>query len=540
MLILESDEYDYKFFTDDLKDYKEKETLGKGEIYVGSALKSMYDIKVGDSITFPVARSNVKVTFKVKGYFEDPLMRSSMIGMKSFIITPSDYEEIKGIIESEGHDALARYGYMVHIDADSNIIPSELNRRINQNTEIGRYTEFSHSAVTLKGYMLTLQNVFTGLFAAFVLILVIVTLFIISNSIGSSIEQKRKNTGILKSLGVKGNSLVAVQLLLYLTPVIPGVIIGALLSVFASGVLSMLTVDVTGVIIPFDMPWGISLPVLILMMILISGFIVIRCRKILKIKPVESIAYKKVKPLPAIRQPLLLFIALRQLFAGKSALFIGVLLTFFASLTGRTDSWLGNDGKGMIDAFNPADLHIAAQPMGDVAIEDIENTILQHTEITDKYALAMPNVSVNNIDYTANVITDPKRFHILSGNTCIAENEIVVTEFVAADMGLSIGDKVNITGSVGSKEFIISGIYQCANDMGANIGMNKEGYLLVGKNSPQIWCEQYFISDTARQKEIMDILSDTYGGMFIFTKTPRRDFTAYFRLWICFLYSSML
>lgn len=537
---MESDEYDYKFFTDDLKDYKEKETLGKGEIYVGSALKSMYDIKVGDSITFPVARSNVKVTFKVKGYFEDPLMRSSMIGMKSFIITPSDYEEIKGIIESEGHDALARYGYMVHIDADSNIIPSELNRRINQNTEIGRYTEFSHSAVTLKGYMLTLQNVFTGLFAAFVLILVIVTLFIISNSIGSSIEQERKNTGILKSLGVKGNSLVAVQLLLYLTPVIPGVIIGALLSVFASGVLSMLTVDVTGVIIPFDMPWGISLPVLILMMILISGFIVIRCRKILKIKPVESIAYKKVKPLPAIRQPLLLFIALRQLFAGKSALFIGVLLTFFASLTGRTDSWLGNDGKGMMDAFNPADLHIAAQPMGDVAIEDIENTILQHTEITDKHALAMPNVSVNNIDYTANVITDPKRFHILSGNTCIAENEIVVTEFVAADMGLSIGDKVNITGSVGSKEFIISGIYQCANDMGANIGMNKEGYLLVGKNSPQIWCEQYFISDTARQKEIMDILSDTYGGMFIFTKTPGRDFTAYFRLWICFLYSSML
>ncbi len=537
---MESDEYDYKFFTDDLKDYKEKETLGKDEIYVGSALKSMYDIKVGDSITFPVARSNVKVTFKVKGYFEDPLMRSSMIGMKSFIITPSDYEEIKGIIESEGHDALARYGYMVHIDADSNIIPSELNRRINQNTEIGRYTEFSHSAVTLKGYMLTLQNVFTGLFAAFVLILVIVTLFIISNSIGSSIEQERKNTGILKSLGVKGNSLVAVQLLLYLTPVIPGVIIGALLSVFASGVLSMLTVDVTGVIIPFDMPWGISLPVLILMMILISGFIVIRCRKILKIKPVESIAYKKVKPLPAIRQPLLLFIALRQLFAGKSALFIGVLLTFFASLTGRTDSWLGNDGKGMMDAFNPADLHIAAQPMGDVAIEDIENTILQHTEITDKHALAMPNVSVNNIDYTANVITDPKRFHILSGNTCIAENEIVVTEFVAADMGLSIGDKVNITGSVGSKEFIISGIYQCANDMGANIGMNKEGYLLVGKNSPQIWCEQYFISDTARQKEIMDILSDTYGGMFIFTKTPGRDFTAYFRLWICFLYSSML
>ncbi len=50
-----------------------------------------------------------------------------------------------------------------------------------------------------------------------------------------------------------------------------------------------------------------------------------------------------------------------------------MLLVFFASLTGRMDSWLGPDGKGLMDAFNPADLHIAAQTMGKASNEDIED-----------------------------------------------------------------------------------------------------------------------------------------------------------------------
>ncbi len=41
--------------------------------------------------------------------------------------------------------------------------------------------------------------------------------------------------------------------------------------------------------------------------------------------------------------------------------------------------------------------------------------------------LAMPGVSVNGANYTANVITEPERFHILQGCTCINDNEVVLT-----------------------------------------------------------------------------------------------------------------
>lgn len=91
-----------------------------------------------------------------------------------------------------------------------------------------------------------------------------------------------------------------------------------------------------------------------------------------------------------------------------------------------------------------------------------ENTgILSYTDITDTYVLAMPTVAVNGVDYTANVIDQPERFHILEWRSCTADNEIVLTEFIAQSFGVSIGDTVTVRGDIGSGEYIVSGIESC-------------------------------------------------------------------------------
>mgnify|MGYP005764000725 CR=1 FL=1 len=210
-----------------------------------------------------------------------------------------------------------------------------------------------------------------------------------------------------------------------------------------------------------------------------------------------------------------LWLALRQLLTGKrqyvGTCMVAMLLVFFASLIGRVDAWLGPNGEGLMDAFNPADLHIAAQPMGDTGMEEVEQTIREYTDITDRYMLAMPSVSVNIMDMTANVITQPDRFHMLSGNICQRPNEVVLTEFVAADLGVWVGDTVTVASSLGSGN-TVSGIYQCANDMGANIGMNREGYDLIGEESPAMWYTHFFIENPNLQPVMMQVLEDTYGG----------------------------
>jgi len=181
-------------------------------------------------------------------------------------------------------------------------------------------------------------------------------------------------------------------------------------------------------------------------------------------------------------------------------------------MVGRMDAWLGADGKGMMDAFNPADHDLGVQTFGTLDEAEAEEMLRGFTEITDSYLLAMPSVAVNGIDYTANVIDQPERFHILEGRACTAADEIVVTEFVAAHFRAGIGDTVTVSGGLNSGEFTITGTYSCANDMGDNIGMTQEGYLRIGQDDPQIWCHHYFLADPSQKAAITEALETAYGG----------------------------
>ena len=73
-------------------------------------------------------------------------------------------------------------------------------------------------------------------------------------------------------------------------------------------------------------------------------------------------------------------LALRQVLTGRrryaSACLVAALLVFFASLAGRMNGWLGADGKGMMDAFNPADLDLGVQVLGKLPAEEVEQMVL--------------------------------------------------------------------------------------------------------------------------------------------------------------------
>lgn len=153
------------------------------------------------------------------------------------------------------------------------------------------------------------------------------------------------------------------------------------------------------------------------------------------------------------------------------------------------------------------------QTMAELFAEEGANVVITaRTPIVDRYLLAMPNASAGGIDYTVNVLHQPERFHILRGQTCIRADEIVLTEFLAADLGVDIGDTVTV--SVGGKagEYKISGIYQCANDMGANLGLSREGYERLGEIRRELWCTHYFLEDPQQKVAIMEELEAVYGG----------------------------
>lgn len=526
LVVYNPESYPYKIFEDDLSGYRTDDIeINPGEIYISPSLCSMFGLETGDIITFPVARSGVKKSFSVKGYFEDPFMGSSMIGMKSFLICEQDCAEISAMIETSGTDGLARHGYMLHIfqEDNSSRSASQFNILINENTRLSEFAEFTHSREAISGFMLTLQNVFTGFILAFVAALLMASAVVLGHSIATAIEQDYVNMGILKTIGVTGKKLRSLQLLQYLAVILPGMAAGILLSVPAASVLSRMTVTVGGMLIPSDIPAVSCIAAFAAVLCVLSAFIWLRTRKIDKITPVEAIGSDAAltvvsgsKISPVRRRGLEFWLALRQLITGKrryiGTCLIACILVFFASLIGRVNSWLGPEGEGLMDAFNPAELHIAAQSMGETDINQVEKTIEEYTAVTDSYMLAMPGVSVNGVDYTANVITEPERFHMLDGSTCLNDDEVVLTEFVASDLGVAVGDTVTVTANLGSGVYTVSGIYQCANDMGANIGMSREGYDKIGEDTQQMWCVHYFLEKPELKQNVMQALESTYGG----------------------------
>lgn len=524
LITLPPGEERYRFFTDDLSGYSaEAPYIEPGEVYVSPSLISMFGVEVGSEIVFPIARAGGDAAFTVKGFYEDPFMGSSMIGMKGFLICPEDHNALAEIIQSSGIDALARSGAMLHIFSDSEMTTSALNQAINERTSLPAYTEFVHTAQAIRGFMLILQNAFSALLIALVIVLLAAVLVVLSHSIGSTIEADYKNMGILKTVGFTSAALRRLQLLQYGTAILAGMVLGLILTLPVSRFAGGVTLTTTGIRVPSRFPALWCTGAFAAILLLLSGFILWKTGRIGNISPMKAIrgeteaGISANRRLPAVGGTCLsLQLALRQLLTAKrryaGACAVAVLLVFFASMVGRMDAWLGPDGKGMMDAFNPADHDLGVQTFGTLDEAEAEKLVLTFTEITDSYLLAMPGVALNGVDYTANVIDQPERFHILEGRTCTAENEIVITEFIAANFGLRIGDTVTISGALGSGEYTVTGVYSCANDMGDNIGMTAAGYLLIGRDDPQIWCHHYFLADPSQKTAITVALEAAYGG----------------------------
>ncbi|MCB5711840.1 ABC transporter permease [Lactonifactor longoviformis] len=515
----------YHFFQDGLSGYEEPpEAIAAGTVYASPSMVSVMGLEIGDTITFPVARGGVSRQFTVAGYYEDPFMGSSMIGMKGFLISAEDYEAILQTAREAGMDSLVRGGAMIHIFTDDvSNSASGISRLLNENTPISQYTEFIHSKEAILGFMSILQNAFCALLAVFVLILLAAAMAVLGHSITGMVEQEYKNLGVLKTTGFTGNQLILLTLVQYGLSMGAGILLGMLAAFPAVRMVGRMTVTTTGILLPDDLPVLPCLGAFTVILLILVGFTVLKLRNILLVTPMAAIQGEasEVKWNPGRKfqmraEALPLRLAVRQLLSGKkryaSAFLIAVLLVFFASLAGKMNAWLGPEGKGMMDAFNPADLDIGVQALGELEAGELEETVRSYTDITDEYLLAMPSVSVNGSNYTANVITEPERFHISKGETSRGADEVVLTETISSDLGVSIGEKVTIRGDMGSGEFTVSGIYHCANDMGANIGMNREGYLTIGKDDPQIWCRHYFLADTSTKAVITERLEETYGG----------------------------
>ena len=455
-----------------------------GTVYISPAMKSAFDVETGDSIHFELSRKDGIYSLTVAGYFADGFMGSSMIDMKSFLVSRDDYAAMQEIVSTAADaDVLGREGAMLHIfqSQGSPLLAMDFHKAIQEGTDVSLYTEFSYQQESILNYMLLLQDILAGFLIAFSAVLFLVCMIVTGHSLSAVVEQDKKDMAVLKTLGMSGEDIRNVYFLLYGGVILTVMLFGLLFAERIADMLARGLVTSTGMLVSVKMPFMLCFLLLMAFVLVFAIFQVLRTGKILTVAPMESIretAGRKRVRMEIRRRFLEWDIALRELrFEKKNyiALFlIAAFLAVFLAVIGRMGTWLGPNGEGgVMNAFSVADHDLGVQPFNrDVPMDEIERVIEWYSPILGTYELQ-----------------------------------------------LSIGDNVKVAANGRSGDYQVSGIYQCANGMGSNIGMSMEGYSQIGDITGFIWCYHYILENGNMRDFAMGYLQEHYRGTSVHTNS---------------------
>ena len=527
-LMIYNKQFPYNFINEDGKRIKGS-MPEPGTIYVSPAMQQIYGIKAGGSITFELSRTNGKKTFIIAGFFEDAFMGSSMIDMKSFIVNNGDYKEMCNEIQEAGkNNALAETGAMLHISKahESQLTDTEFYQKLIEETELSRYTEFTYRKNSIMDYMLLLQNILAGFLTAFSVVLFLVCTVITGHSLETVIAQEKDDIAALKMAGLPDKVIQRVYIFLYGGSGISGVAAGLFLSIFIPGKIAKAMVSSTGMLIDISFP--VKENILILTLLFLFNILAVWAKtgRILAIRPIQvtgSTEARRHTRTHIGRKHLPFNIAVREVTTNRKkyiALFVvAALLTFFTGIINNINSWTGRNGEGLMDAFSVAEHDLGVQPFNSgVPMDEIERVINWYSPVIDKYELAMQSVAVNGHEYTANILNRTELFHIIKGEEPEG-NEILITNTVADGLGINIGSIVKVSAQGRVEKYRVSGIYQCANGMGANIGMTVPGYSQIGDVTGFIWCYHYILKDGDMRGYAYKYLEENYKEIDVHTNS---------------------
>ena len=511
---------DFKVFDGNSTEYcKSTQLLDKGQIYVPVSMKNICDAKIGDNFEIKGAGK-----YTIKGFFEDPTAGSASMGMKNILVSNADFQQLR-----KGGQQDYKYACMLNVYTEKGSSVAVVQKNIAEKINLKQYLIFSYYSSSIEGFMLLNQNIFMAILLGFVLILLIISIIVIGHSISTGIEQSYTDLGILKSIGFTKADLMWVMTLQYLLPILLALIIGLAVSPLLIAVINTIIMPATGVFFPATVSVQTVFTALTAMLLILIFFILANVNKIGRISPIKAIRGGKSDVFFNSRihfqlhgKGLQFWLALRQITSGirryLGACVITMLLMFFISFTSRLFGWLGPNGEGLMKAAGAASVNDKIYDMGvfynDKEIQDeVEQDIRKYSPIEAQYTSKVRGVQIDGVDVIANVISNTEYLNMLKGRYCKYDNEIVITEIMADVLKTDIGDTIELAVDNKRAEYIITGINQCANDLGQNISMSMEAYDRIGNDNEHMY--NYVLENQSQKEKVIDFLMDKYDDKIV-------------------------
>ncbi len=465
--------------------------LKTGEVYVPLGVKSVLHCEVGDRITF--ATISGKYEYTIKGFVLEPHNGSSVIGWKNVFINQKDFAAMRTAAKEKGTEEITACVTCVEVYKKEacNLSDAKFQQKLNLDTNIVSLSGGAITRETSERYTGLFIEFVTNVLLVFVGMLFVIVLIAMGNSITTQIETDYKDLGILKSCGYTKTRIRILLVLQYIIAEVIGTVIGILAARPIERFLNKRFQTMTGILPTDRIPILKTLVGIGLILLISALLIVVKTGKIGKLSPVKAIAggaedvyFRSRLQLPIYPKCISVSLTCRQ-FTSNQKRYVGTvmvvaILTFFMVTVNLMSNLLTSrtalESMGMELADVEIYYNYNNEGMSAEVVEAVEDYILGHYDTEKMYSTAKGYVSINGENVYCTIYRHPEDIGgIIKGRAPIYENEVLITEMVAEELGVHMGDEVTVAKNELNGQYIVSGIYQCINDSGMAFAMNYEG-----------------------------------------------------------------
>ena len=501
----EADFEEYAFFVNRFDDkpaihhvLSEEEVYEKNDIVLPLYLKGDYP----EGSTMEIVLGDHTYNFKVAGYAEDPYLCSTMnftvhsvyISEDAFRRMCEDEPEIvvKSVLHKGKYSEAARKERVDTRDLEKEIgdaYKKNLLPAMEENPDRDYNDYIAVNWDLMRGGSIFLPGIVMSVIMLFALIILVVAVTIITFSVRNFITRNMKNTGILEASGYTVRELRLALVTELVLVALCGSLLGVLAAILTFKPFGNLVTQVLG------LTWNQPMHPLAVLGSVFGLLLIVALVGIL-----ASRAYRKITVLDALRGgitvhnfkknlfsmektklPLPVVMSLKETFGGMGrnivlALIIMVISTATLLGGGMLKTYGGNPDQMLkIMGFETG---IAAtegdETMGDgirklpgvkkvLAQFEFEPVLIANGKDQQVYTFA-----VDDFDNTSNTV-------MIEGRMPEHDNEILVTESVADDMGLSVGDAITVSFAGKTADYLIVGFNQRMERMGRTAYMTLDG-----------------------------------------------------------------
>ena len=492
-----------------------------GEVWIPTSYASLYKISINDTIEVPVNDENVEL--KVSGIVVDPYYSSGFIYPYRFWINENTYEEL--------------------VTGDE---CSLISVKLKDSSEIDQvwkdYTD--HLDTFFVGTMLDINSVrfaylimtgiICGVLLAFSILILVITLYVVTNTLSVAILSDYTTIGTLKAFGFTSKQIRNVYVKLYGLICTVSIIIGVITSLFVSRLMLYifgknmgLASNSTSIIIPYMIATFVVISV-------ISLGIINNCAKQAgKVSAVQAIKYgappksiqkKRVTPkkIYSLKNVTLIY-AIKQMLTNPRQVFFMIISTLVTVVvvvfSVNVFTSINNMDKDMsVWGMDKSDIRVELNN-GYHDEEQIIDEIIEDERVAVASAVMeyFP-VSIEAVDNIASTVIigniydnslDDMGLINIEGNNPSKSNEISLGINTAKKYSVTVGDEFSIVLNGKKLKYKVSGIFQTVSNTGNGYRMTAEGYNRCGVDF-ESYLYAVCLKDHDKKTEFINDYSEKY------------------------------